>query len=169
LQGCRSPPVCCNKLARRRERDGFVADGSAGDEVESVPGLARQAVAPRARQLFADFPGPNAVALATPVHGEDHFPLVGTYTENLACKTDGSDAGVSRVTITPRDIDSVFGLCTILSKKREGATFVVHVECKGPGGSQMLSDVNLTPREDKTIDFSDQDQTYKAVLHRCPD
>jgi len=97
------------------------------------------------------------------------FPLVGTYTENLACKTDGSDARVSRITITPRDIDSVFGLCTILSKKREGATFVVHVECKGPGGSQMLSDVNLTPREDKTIDFSDQDQTYKAVLYRCPD
>ena len=49
-------------------------------------------------------------------------------------------------TAPPRDIDSVFGLCTILSKKREGATFVVHVECKGPGGSQMLSDVNLTLR-----------------------
>jgi len=58
---------------------------------------------------------------------------------------------------------------TILSKKREGATFVVHVESKGPGGSQMLSDVTFTPREDKTIDFSDQDQTCKAVLHRCPD
>jgi hypothetical protein len=108
-------------------------------------------------------------ALATPAHGEDDFPLVGTYTENQACKTDGSDPGVSRVKITPRDIDSVFGLCAILSKKREGAIFVVHVECKGPGGSQMLSDVNFTPREDKTIDFSDQDQTYKAVLHRCPD
>ena len=102
-------------------------------------------------------------ALAAPVHGEDDFPLVGTYTENQACKPNGSDPGVSRVTITPRDIDSVFGLCTIL-----GATFVVHVECKGPGGSQMLSDVNFTPREDKTIDFSDHDQTYKAVLHRCP-
>ena len=74
-----------------------------------------------------------------------------------------------RVKITPRDIDSVFGLCTILSKKREGATFVVHVKCKGPGGSQMLSDVTFTPREDKAIDFSDQDQTCKAVLHRCPD
>jgi hypothetical protein len=108
-------------------------------------------------------------ALATPVHGEDDFPLVGTYTENQACKPNGSDPGVSRVTITPRDIDSVFGLCTILSKKRDGATFVVHVECKGPGGSQMLGDVIFTPREDKTIDFSDQDQTYKAVLHRCPD
>jgi hypothetical protein len=107
--------------------------------------------------------------LATSVHGEDDFPLVGTYTENQACKPNGSDPGVSRVTITPRDIDSVFGLCTILSKKREGTTFVVHVECKGPGGSQMLGDVIFTPREDKTIDFSDQDQTYKAVLHRCPD
>ena len=44
-------------------------------------------------------------ALATPVHGEDDFPLIGTYTENQACKTDGSDPGVSRVKITPRDID----------------------------------------------------------------
>jgi hypothetical protein len=43
-----------------------------------------------------------ALVLATPVHGEDDFPLVGTYTENQACKTDGSDPGVSRVKITPR-------------------------------------------------------------------
>lgn len=107
-------------------------------------------------------------ALATPVHADDDFPIVGTYTENQACKADG-DPGVSRVKITARDIDSVFGLCTILSKKREGATYVVHVECKGPGGSQMLGDVNFTPRKDKTIDFSDQDQTYKAILYRCPD
>src|SRR5947209_1483105 len=61
--------------------------------------------------------------LATPLFGEDDFPLVGTYTENQACKGDGSDSGVSRVKITGRDIDSVFGLCTILSRKREGATF----------------------------------------------
>ena len=107
--------------------------------------------------------------LATPVLGEDDFPLVGTYTENQACKGDSSDGDVSRVKITPRDIDSVFGLCTILSKKRQGNTFAVHVECKGPGGSQMLGDVNFTLRDDNTIDFSDQDQTYKAVLHRCPD
>jgi len=108
-------------------------------------------------------------ALATPVRAEDDFPIVGTYTENQACKLDGSDPGVSRVKITSRDIDSVFGLCTILNKKREGITYMVHVECKGPGGSQMLGDVNFTPREDKTIDFSDQDQTYKAILYRCPD
>jgi hypothetical protein len=107
--------------------------------------------------------------LATPLLGEDDFPLVGTYTENQACKGDGSDSGVSRVKITARDIDSVFGLCTILSRKREGATFAVHVECRGPGGSQMLGDVNFTPRDDKTVDFSDQDQTYKAVLYKCPE
>jgi hypothetical protein len=108
-------------------------------------------------------------ALATSVRAEDDFPIVGTYTENQTCKPDGADSGVSRVKITSRDIDSVFGLCTILSKKREGATYMVHVECKGPGGSQMLGDVNFTPRADKTIDFSDQDQTYKAILYRCPD
>jgi hypothetical protein len=108
-------------------------------------------------------------ALGTAAPGEEDFPLVGTYTENQVCKGDGSDSGVSRVKITLEDIDSVFGLCTILNKKREGATFAVHVECKGPGGSQMVGDVNFTLRDDKTIDFSDQDQTYKAVLHRCPD
>jgi hypothetical protein len=107
--------------------------------------------------------------LATPVLGEEDFPLVGTYTENQVCKGDGSDSGVSRVKITGRDIDSVFRLCTILSRKREGATFAVHVECKGPGGSQMLGDVNFTPRDDKIVDFSDQDQTYKATLYKCPD
>lgn len=107
--------------------------------------------------------------LASQVQAEDDFPIVGTYTENQACKPDGSDPGVSRVKITPRDIDSVFGLCTILSRKRQGATYVVHVECKSPGGSQMLGDVNFTPRDDKTVDFSDQDQTYKAVLYKCPE
>jgi hypothetical protein len=107
--------------------------------------------------------------LATPVVAEEDFPIVGTYTENQPCKGDASDANISRVKITPRDIDSLFGLCTIVNKSRDGNTFAVHVECKGPGGSQMLGDINFTLREDKTIDFSDQDKTYKAVLHRCPD
>jgi hypothetical protein len=114
----------------------------------------------------------SIIALAifvAPVRVEEDFPLVGTYTENQVCKGDASDAGVSRVKITVRDIDSVFGLCTILSRKRDGDTFAVHVECKGPGGSQMVGDVNFTLREDKSIDFSDQDQTYKAVLHKCPE
>jgi len=121
-------------------------------------------------KLAARMLGVVALAtLAAPVLGQDDFPLVGTYTENQACKGDASDNNVSRVKITRRDIDSVFGLCEILERKRDGNNFSVHVECKGPGGSQMLGDINFTLREDKTVDFSDQDQTYKAVLHRCPE
>lgn len=108
-------------------------------------------------------------SFAMPVLAEDDFPIVGTYTENQPCRGDASDANASRVKISPRDIDSVFGLCTIVNRTRDGNTFAVHVECKGPGGSQMLGDISFTLRADKTIDFSDQDKTYKAVLHRCPD
>jgi hypothetical protein len=108
-------------------------------------------------------------ALAAPASGENDFPLVGTYTENQPCKADGPDANVARVKITAKEIDSAFGLCTILEKKREGNTFSVHVQCHGAGGSEMLGDVNFTLREDKTVDFADQDKTYQAVLHKCPD
>jgi len=108
------------------------------------------------------------LAAASTSFGEDEFPLVGTYTENQPCRPEALDPKVSRVKITPTQIDSAFGLCTILQNKREGNTFAIHVECKGAGGSQMLGDVSFTMREDKTVDFSDQDQTYKAVLHKCP-
>jgi hypothetical protein len=107
------------------------------------------------------------LAAATPLlAGDEEFSLIGTYTENQPCKAD--DSKLPRVKITATQIDSVFGLCTILETKREGKTYQVHVECPGPGGSQMLGDVTFTLREDKTIDFSDQDQTYKVVLYKCP-
>ena len=62
-----------------------------------------------------------------------------------------------------------FGLCAILSRQREGPAFAVRVQCKSPDGTQMLGDVNFTPRDDKTIDFSDLHQTYKATLYKCRD
>jgi len=55
-------------------------------------------------------------ALAAPVHGEDDFPLVGTYTENQACKPNGSDPGVARGSVPPRDHASGLGQCTIRCK-----------------------------------------------------
>jgi hypothetical protein len=109
-----------------------------------------------------------AAGVGAAVQAQDDFPLVGTYTENQICKGDGSDGNVARVKITAGSIDSEFGLCTILDRKRDGNTFAVHVECKGPGGNAMLGDVTFIVRDDNTIDFSDQDKTYKAVLHRCP-
>jgi len=104
---------------------------------------------------------------ATLALGEDDLPIVGTYTENTPCTGGRSD--VSRVTITAHEIDSAFGLCAILSRQREGPAFAVRVQCKSPDGTQMLGDVNFTPRDDKTIDFSDLHQTYKATLYKCRD
>src|SRR5262245_18047711 len=99
--------------------------------------------------------------------GQDGFPIIGTYTENTPCTN--ADGSTVRVKITAQDIDSpVLGLCTILERKHEGGKFQVHVECKGPGGASMLGDVSFTPKPDGTLDFSDQDGTYKAVLHKCP-
>ena len=106
--------------------------------------------------------------VSTALLAQDDFPIMGTYTENVPCT--GADASTVRVKITARDIDSpILGLCTILERKREGDKFSVHVECKGPGGATMMGDVNFTLRSDKTLDFADQDNTYKAVLHKCPD
>jgi hypothetical protein len=106
-------------------------------------------------------------ALAAVAAANDAASLIGTYTENQPCKADDSDPSVGRVKITQTQIDSVFGLCTILETKHEDKTYSMHVECPGPGGSQMLGNISFTLREDKTIDFSDQDQTYKAVLYKC--
>ena len=115
--------------------------------------------------------GALALAMLTtgsPSLSEEAFPLVGTYTENEPCKPDSSNPNVSRVTITTGEIDSAIGICKILDVKREGEKFAVHVDCKDPTGSQLLGDVTFTVHDDKTIDFSDQDQTYKAVLYKCP-
>jgi hypothetical protein len=93
----------------------------------------------------------------------------GIDTEDQVCRADSPDSGVPRVKITVRHIDSRFGLCTILSTKRVGATFALHVECEGSGGSRMMGDINFTPRDDKTFDFWDQDGAYTATLYKCPD
>jgi hypothetical protein len=108
-----------------------------------------------------------ALAATTALMAADDFPIVGTYTENTPCAAAGPD--VMRVKITPKDIDSpILGLCTILESKRDASQVLVHVECKGPGGAAMLGEVTFTIKGDNTLDFADQDNTYKATLHKCP-
>jgi hypothetical protein len=97
----------------------------------------------------------------------DDFPLVGNYTQNVACKGDGSDQATAKVTISPQEIISNVGVCTILDKKTQGNSISAHVECKFAGGP-LIGDITFTPRPDHTIEFIDRDMTYKAVLHRCP-
>jgi hypothetical protein len=97
----------------------------------------------------------------------DDFPLVGNYTQNVACKGDGSDQPSAKVTISPQEIVSNVGVCTILDKKTNGPSVSAHVECKFAGGP-LIGDITFTPRPDNTIEFIDRDMTYKAVLYRCP-
>lgn len=97
----------------------------------------------------------------------DDFPLTGNYTQNVACKGDGSDPAAAKVTISPEEIVSNVGVCTILDKKQDGQSISAHVECKLAGGP-LMGDVTFTLRPDNTVEFIDRDMTYKAVLYRCP-
>ena len=97
----------------------------------------------------------------------DDFPLVGNYTQNVVCKGDGSDQTTAKVTISPQEIVSNVGVCTILDKKTNGTSISAHVECKFAGGP-LIGDITFSPRPDNTVEFIDRDMTYKAVLYRCP-
>ena len=98
---------------------------------------------------------------------EDAFPLTGDYTQNVACKGDGTDPNTAKVTISPQEIVSNVGVCTILDTKRDGDSIFAHVECKFPSGP-LMGDITFTPRPDNTVEFVDRDMTYKALLYRCP-
>jgi hypothetical protein len=113
-----------------------------------------------------------AVALAMTVGADvafagDDFPLSGNYTQNVLCKGDGTDPVAIRVKISPQEIVSNVGTCTVLDTTRDGDTFVVRVECKFASGP-LMGNLSFTPKPDHTIDFVDRDGNYKAVLHPCP-
>jgi hypothetical protein len=108
-----------------------------------------------------------ALTLATAAVADDDFPLTGDYTQNVACKGDGTDAETAKVKISPQEIVSNIGVCTILDTKHNDNSIFAHVECKFPSGP-LMGDITFTPRPDNTIEFVDRDSTYKAVLYRCP-
>jgi hypothetical protein len=104
-----------------------------------------------------------------PVLAADDFSIVGVYVQNTACKGDGTDPVAKVVRITETDIRSNFGVCKFVKKEHEGNTLAAQMSCEaGPGGNVLLGDVRFTVRDDKNIDFVDQDNTYRSVLYRCP-
>jgi len=107
-------------------------------------------------------------ARAAAVSAQGDFPLTGTYMQNVPCKGDRSDQAALKVTISPQQIVSNIGVCTILDNKLDGKSYKLHVECKFPAGP-LVGDLTFTPQPDKTIKFIDRDNTYNAILHRCPD
>jgi hypothetical protein len=107
------------------------------------------------------------VAATGAASAPDDFPLTGNYTQNVTCKGDGSDPAAAKVTISPEEIVSNVGVCTILDKKQDGQSISAHVECRLAGGP-LMGDITFTLRPDNTVEFIDRDMTYKAVLYRCP-
>jgi hypothetical protein len=108
-----------------------------------------------------------AILISSAAVAGDDFPLTGNYTQNVACKGDGSDPELAKVKISPQQIVSNVGVCTILDMKRDGDGFFLHVQCNMTGGP-LMGDITFTPRPDNTVEFVDRDQTYKATLYRCP-
>lgn len=108
-----------------------------------------------------------SIPLAIGAAAQGDFPISGTYMQNVPCKGDGTDPAALKVTISPKEIVSNIGVCTILDSKETGKSIAVHVECKFPAGP-LVGDITFTPRPDKTIRFVDRDNTYNAVLHPCP-
>jgi hypothetical protein len=111
----------------------------------------------------------TAWVASPPAYSADDFPIVGTYTRDIACTGNGSSRPDLLVKITQRRIESPMGVCSILSHKRNGRAISAHVECKIPGDQLVLGDVTFTIRDDKTLDFEDQDHTSDATLHSCPE
>jgi hypothetical protein len=107
------------------------------------------------------------LGLSVATAAADDFPLAGNYTQNVACKGDGTDPAAVKVMISAQEIVSNVGVCTILDTKKNGDGYAEHVECKFPSGP-LMGNITLTPKPDNTIEFVDSDGTYKAVLHRCP-
>jgi hypothetical protein len=123
------------------------------------------------RNLDAGIVAVSLVAASLPLRGiasaDDDITIIGNYTQNVACKGDGTDAAAAKVTISAQEIVSNVGVCTILDTRKDGGSMLLHVECKFAGGP-LMGDITFTPRPDNTVEFVDRDMTYKAILHRCP-
>jgi len=97
----------------------------------------------------------------------DELPIVGKYTQNVACIGDGSMNKDFLVTITPTRIDSSMAVCTISHIQRSNGKFTLQTSCKTGGNDLFTGDVVLTMIDDNRIDVEDADQAFTSVLYRC--
>jgi len=105
--------------------------------------------------------------ILTCAHAQDGFPLEGVFTQNEACRGDGSQQQFTRVKITQQDVSYSGGVCTIDTKQLDGNNLAMRVTCKFTSGAVMASSISFTMKDNNTFDMAQQDWTYRAVLHRC--
>jgi hypothetical protein len=98
---------------------------------------------------------------------EGDFPIEGVYTQNEACRGDGSKQEFLRVKITSQDVSYAGGVCSIDTRQQDADKLSMKVTCKFKSGAVMSSAISFTKKDANTIDMAQQNGTYKAVLHRC--
>jgi hypothetical protein len=113
------------------------------------------------------FPSAVLAMLLNTSWAESNFPIEGVYTQNEACRGDGSKQEFLRVKVTPQDISYAGGICSIDTRQQDADKVGMKVTCKFKSGAVMSSTISFTKRDNNTFDMAQQDGTYKAVLHRC--
>jgi hypothetical protein len=112
--------------------------------------------------------GAAMAVLMSCAFAEGDFPIEGVYTQNEACRGDGSQQQFLRVKVTPQDVSYSGGVCSIDSRQQDGDSLAMRVTCKFTSGAVMASAVTFTKKDNNTFDMAQNEGTYKAVLHRCP-
>jgi hypothetical protein len=99
---------------------------------------------------------------------EGNFPIEGVYTQNEACRGDGSKQEFLRVKITSQEVAYSGGICSIDTRQQDADKVGMKVTCKFKSGAVLSSTISFTKRDNNTLDMAQQQGgTYKAVLHRC--
>jgi hypothetical protein len=122
-----------------------------------------------AKQIGRRFAFAVATALALVCNcalaGEGDFE--GKFTQNELCRGDGSKQEFALVKVTAQDVSYSGGVCSIDSKQQDGNTITMRLTCKFTSGAVLSSGVTFTKKDNNTFDMTQQEGTYKAVLHRC--
>jgi hypothetical protein len=93
--------------------------------------------------------------------------LEGTYTQNQACKGNGSDPANKLVVIHEKQVDSNFGPCMFGDKTWNGKVLKAPATCKNKTGSSFDVSLEFTLKDDNTVGFVEESSQYKSVLYRC--
>ena len=97
------------------------------------------------------------VMLLNGAWAEGDFQIEGVYTQNEACRGDGSKQEFLRVKITPQDVSYSGGICSIDTRQQDADKLGMKVTCKFKSGAVMSSTISFTKKDNNTFDMTQQE------------
>jgi hypothetical protein len=88
--------------------------------------------------------------------------------QNKPCKGDGTDVKALLVTITAQEIVYGGGTCAVSDRRQDGKKITLRATCKTRAGKVMAGDISFNVKDENTLQMTDLDRNYNAVLNRCP-